>query len=462
MERIGKNWKTFRIFAVENNTTNMIEFAPQLTQKDLSRLFLNNGYRSNPEINVLIDKANDGYEYWDTVKYKKCPAGFSPEELWKRVKVSRILMTAYTWEKYAVSFGFTNKMQRLCHEFDMHFGQGWMYHPEITEENKSQYLKSSLMEEAIYSSMMEGAATTRKVAKDMLRKKKSPRDRSQQMIVNNYKTIQFISEQKDTPLTVDLLMQIHRLMTEKTLKNEEDAGRFRTNDDNIVVYDVMADETVHTPPKADDIPEFAKDLCDYFNDKNITSYVHPIIRGIIIHFMIGFYHPFVDGNGRTARALFYWYMLKEGYWMTEYLSISRVIAKSKKSYEKAYLYAEADGLDLGYFINYNMKVLEQAYRELKEYIQRKQAEKQTANTYLRLGYVNQRQAQIIQIFVDDPTEILTVKDLQERFSISPTTAKLDLVNLVNHGILKEIAFNKVKKGYVVGEDFKKKIALPKQ
>lgn len=45
--------------------------------------------------------------------------------------------------------------------------------------------------------------------------------------------------------------------------------------------------------------------------------------------MIAYMHPFVDGNGRTARALFYWYMLKSGYWLTEYLSISRVIAKSK-------------------------------------------------------------------------------------------------------------------------------------
>lgn len=431
----------------------MIESAPKLTQKDFSRLVLNNGYRKDSDVNILIDKANEDYEYWDTIKYKKRPECCSAEELWKRIKVSRILMTAYTWDKYAVSFGFTNKMQRLCHEFDMHFGQGWMYHPEITEENKSQYLKSSLMEEAIYSSIMEGAATTRKVAKDMLRKKKSPRDRSQQMIVNNYKTIQFISEQKDTPLTVELLMQIHRLMTEKTLKNDEDAGRFRTNDDNIVVYDVMTDETVHTPPTADDIPEFARDLCDYFNDKNVTSYVHPIIRGIIIHFMIGFYHPFVDGNGRTARALFYWYMLKQGYWMTEYLSISRVIAKSKKSYEKAYLYSEVDDLDLGYFINYNMKVLEQAYCELKEYIQRKQLEKRNSYQYMRLGHINERQAQVIQLYVDDPNEVLTVKDLQDRFNISPTTAKQDIVSLVERGLLKEISFNNVKKGYIKGDNF---------
>lgn len=436
----------------------MIEKAPKLTQKDLVRYYTNKGYSNDSAVNVVIDKVNENYEYWDTVKYKKRPDYCSAEELWKRVKMSRILMKANAWDKYKVNFGFTNKMQRLCHEFDMNFGQGWMYQPDITEDNKKQYLRSSLMEEAIYSSMIEGAATTRKVAKEMLRLKKQPKDESQQMIVNNYNTIQFISSHKDTPLSVELLLQTHRLITEKTLKNEEDAGRFRKDEDDIVVFDVMAGETVHTPPAAATLPHFANDLCKYFNDKDAKPYVHPIIRGIIIHFMVGYFHPFVDGNGRTARALFYWYMLKEGYWMTEYLSISRVIAKSKTSYEKAYLYTEADDMDLGYFINYNLKVLEQAYRELKEYIQRKQAEKKASYQFMRLGYINDRQAQVIQRFVDDPSEIITVKDLQERFFISPTTAKLDIVHLMERGLLKEIAFNKVKKGYIKGEKFDEMLA----
>lgn len=431
----------------------MIESAPKLTQEDYLRLFLNNGYRKDSDVNILIDKANEDYEYWDTIKYKKRPEFCSAEELWKRIKASRILMTKYTWDKYAVSFGFTDKMQRLCHEFDMNFGQGWKHHTEITEDSKKQYLKSSLMEEAIYSSMMEGAATTRQVAKEMLRKNKQPKDRSQQMIVNNYKTIQFISNHKDTSLSIEMLLEIHRLMTDKTLKNENDSGRFRTIEDNVVVYNVMEGETVHTPPDAREIQQFAKDLCDYFNDSNSTSFLHPIIRGIIIHFMIGFYHPFVDGNGRTARALFYWYMLKQGYWMTEYLSISRVIAKSKKSYEKAYLYSEVDDLDLGYFINYNLKVLEQAYCELKDYIQRKQLEKRNSYQYMRLGHINERQAQVIQLYVDEPNEVLTVKDLQDRFNISPTTAKQDIVSLVERGLLKEISFNNVKKGYIKGDNF---------
>jgi len=236
----------------------MLENAPQLTQNDLYRLILSKEYKENSDMNILIDKINEGYEYWDTVKYKKCPKGYSSEELWKRVKASRILMMEYTWGKYDISFGFTNMMQRLCHEFDMNFGQAWMHQPDISENSKRQYIKSSLMEEAIYSSMMEGAATTREVAKEMLRKDKKPIGKSQQMIANNYKTIQFISEQKNTLLSIELILQVHKLMTEKTLKNEEDAGRFRTNNDNNVVYDVMADETVHTPPDAGMIAKHGK------------------------------------------------------------------------------------------------------------------------------------------------------------------------------------------------------------
>ena len=167
--------------------------------------------------------------------------------------------------------------------------------------------------------------------------------------------------------------------------------------------------------------------------------------------MISYVHPFADGNGRTARALFYWYMLKQGYWLTEYLSISRVIAKSKKSYEKAFLYSEADNMDIGYFVAYNMKVLQQSFKQLQQYIKRKQEEKKAANKFLHIGDINTRQAQIIKIFVDDPKAVITVSDMQAKFLISPTTAKTDIIGLMNRGILTEISFNKVKKGYIKGD-----------
>ena len=92
------------------------------------------------------------------------------------------------------------------------------------------------------------------------------------------------------------------------------------------------------------------DLCNFANNNDVDIFVHPIIRGIIIHFVLSFIHPFCDGNGRTARLLVYWYLLKNKYWFVEYLSISRIIYRSKSRYERAFLCVENDNYDLSYFI----------------------------------------------------------------------------------------------------------------
>lgn len=429
----------------------MIEKPPKYQTDELGKLMFD---KPSDEVLIsLINKINDKYEYWDTVKYKPLPNGCSSSrELWLRTKASRVLTTVYPWPKYGLLFGLTNKMQRLCHEFDLNFGGTWEGHSVIPSESRERYLVSSLMEEAIYSSMMEGAVTTRKVAKDMLRRKITPKDKSQQMIHNNYQTIQFIVANKYNALTPELVMHIHQLMTDKTLDNPEDAGRLRTND-NVVVENGITHEVVHVPPPYQVLPIFIQDLCDYFNETDAKIFVHPILRGIIIHYMVAYMHPFVDGNGRTARALFYWYMLKENYWLTEYMSISRVIAKSKKSYEKSFQYVAADDKDLGYFITYNLRVLEQAFKQLQDYIKRKQEERVAANIFLQIGDINERQAQILKIFLNNPKEVITVRSLQDKFMISPTTAKTDIIGLLNKGLLAEIAFNKVKRGYIKGEKF---------
>lgn len=426
-----------------------IEKAPSISQEDLLSAML---LTPNDKVQEVVNKVNETFEYWDTIKYKRCPEGCTPQQLWTYVKAARVKSMMSVWGKYGITLTLTNQMQRMCHEIDMNWGGSWGTDSIIGDENKEQYLVGSLMEEAIYSSQMEGAATTRKVAKEMLRKKMTPKDKSQQMIANNYQTIQFIVSHKDALLTPELLLQIHQLMTEHTMQDPQEAGCFRSNND-VVVENGITHETVHIPPTYEEIPNFVEDLCRFFNEQDAPQFIHPIIRGIIIHFMVAYVHPFADGNGRTARALFYWYMLKQGYWLTEYLSISRVIAKSKKSYEKAFLYTEADGMEMGYFVAYNMRVLQQSFKQLQDYIKRKQEEKRAANSFLRIGNINTRQAQIIKMFADDSNLVVTIADLQARFLVSPTTAKADVVGLMNMGLLSEISFNKVKKGYIKGEQF---------
>lgn len=428
----------------------MMELPPKIEKRAFSDALFG---KTSEEINFLVDQINEEYDYWDKVKYKKpLPNGVTPEMLWSYVKASRLKQSVMIWDKYGIKLCVTSHIQRLCHEFDMLFGSFWSSENDSQSAERKYYLASSLMEEAIYSSQMEGASTTRVVAKEMLRKNKSPQNKSQQMIVNNYNTIQYITQHRNDPLTEGNLLHIHRLMTENTLDDPNNAGHFRTNDE-VVVADVVANEIVYTPPTYKEIPEFLDALCYMFNEDNPRVFLHPIIKGIVIHFMLAYMHPFVDGNGRTARALFYWYMLKENYWLTEYMSISRVIAKSKKSYEKTFRYSENDENDIGYFVAYNLRALKISFQQLSDYIQRKQKEKKAANAFMASGNVNQRQALILQQFAEDPNLVLTVKEVQSRFSVASMTARKDLSELVQQGYLQEIAINKVTRGYLRGLDF---------
>ncbi|MCM1177922.1 MAG: Fic family protein [Clostridium sp.] len=427
----------------------MIENPPYVNDDFPSRELLQ--LLNNVDVLRNIVKINDEYLYWNDVKYRAQPLGISKGDLWSLVKYTRLGTDMKIDGFDGIHFSLSNSMQRRCHEFDMNFGGSWGTSKVFPEDKTTQelYLVSSIMEEAIASSQMEGAATTREVAKEMLRKRISPRDKGQRMIANNYNTINFIRDHSKEDLTPALIMQVHSLMTEGALDVEDAAGRFRMPGEKIVVGDGITGETVHTPPPAECLPDFIGQLCTFFNDKSPAVFIHPIIRGIIIHFLIGYYHPFADGNGRTARALFYWHMMKNDYWLVQYLSISRIIRGSKKAYEKAFLFAEHDSNDIGYFIQYHLDVLDKSFEELKKYLIRKHNEKKKSERLLHLGNITLRQAEILNRFIDNPDGIVTSVDIMNRFGVSPGTAKSDLRDLTEKGYLSEISLNGRTKGYII-------------
>jgi Fic family protein len=407
----------------------------------------------NKDYTSIIDIINDKYLYWDKVKYQETPTNIRKEDLWAAVKLSRsIHARRIGFGKYSFTYNTTDNIQKNLHEFDLNIGGQSGSKGIIPEEDKKRYLISSVMEEAIASSQIEGAVTTRKKAKEMLRKNTKPRTKSEQMIVNNYITIRRITEIQNEDLTVQKLLEIHKLITSQTLDNEIDEGQFRESNE-INVVDVTDGEIVHIPPDYKEINGLIEEFCRFFNDKNDKRFIHPIIKGCVIHFLIGFIHPFVDGNGRTARALFYWYLLSKGYWLTEYLSISRLIIKSKVQYALAYLYCEKDSLDLTYFINYQLKTMSLAYDSLREYIQRKINEKKRLTEFQRIDGINERQAYVIKWLYEEADLIFSIKEIETRFSVSNQTARTDLLKLAEFGFLDEIKINDKKKAFIRSDKF---------
>ena len=411
------------------------------------KLFIDDEYKA------IIDKINYKYLYWDKVKYQKTPKETEPEILWTVVKFSRnINAKRIQFRNYIFSYNLTDYIQNGLHEFDLNIGGQLGTKSVLSNEDKKRYLISSIMEEAIASSQIEGAVTTRKQAKEMLRKSKRPRNKSEQMIVNNYLTIRHIVDIQNETLTKERLLEIHRLVTNLTLEDSKDEGRFRDNNE-INVVDITDGEIVHTPPDFRELPELMDSLIQFFNEKQETHFIHPILKGCIIHFMIGFFHPFIDGNGRTARALFYWYLLKNGYWLNEYLSISRLIVKSKNQYALAYVYSEIDENDLTYFINYNLKTMNLAFVSLQEYIQRKINEKKQFIHFQKIKGINERQALILKWFYEEPDMLITVKEIENRLSVSNQTGRNDLMELVKKEYLEQIDMNNKTKAFCKNQKF---------
>lgn len=387
-------------------------------------------------------KTQRHYLHWDKLRRYAPPAGMSHREWWLVQKLSRMdrlkPIPLKDTAQEVFQFAVPELVMAELHQIDLGAG-GLVSIPEpiMNPQTRNRYLVSSLMEEAITSSQLEGAVTTRDVAKEMIRTGRKPRDNSEQMILNNYATMQRIRELKTSALSPELVFQIHRLVTENTLEDPTAAGRFRRVEEKRVVGDDYG-QVYHDPPPAEELEERMVAMCAFANAETPDYFVHPAVRAIILHFWLAYDHPFVDGNGRTARALFYWAMLHSGYWLFEFISISNILRKAPMKYGRSFLYTETDDNDLTYFIIAQTKVIRQAISELHAYIERKTAELKDAESHMRaLDLFNHRQVEIIRHSLKHPGHRYTFASHQKSHDIVYQTARTDLLDLSERGVLEK-------------------------
>lgn len=387
------------------------------------------------------------YLHWDELRHRQPPSGLNLESWWLATKLARLAnaksLPFLDKLGHAFIYALPETLLKDLHDIDREGGMIPSGQPSIeVRSDQARYLMASLIEESITSSQLEGASTTRRVAEAMLREGRKPTSVSERMIFNNFEAMRHIREICGGQLKPEHVIELQRVLTEGTLEHPEDCGRIRQRDDIQVIG--KGDGTVlHQPPKASELRTRLQRLCDFANAPiSDEGFIHPIVRGILLHFMIGYDHPFADGNGRTGRALFYWYMAKQGYWMMEYLSISSILRKAPAQYARAYLHTETDGGDTTYFLLHQTDTILKALEALHRYLMKKRQEEEQISAHLRNLHtrdkqLNHRQTALLAHAVKRPQEPFTIESHQRSHQVAYATARADLLELASMGLLEE-------------------------
>lgn len=299
----------------------------------------------------------------------------------------------------------------------------------LEEKDKIDLIKSAQEDEAFYSSVIEGAHTTKKRTKELVEKNLEPQTKDEKMVLNNYYALIYILENLHKNIDEEVIVKIYQTVTQGTL--EEDEKEYRKNQNFVR----SMEETVYIPPKFEEVPQMMKDLVKFINDDRDEN-LHPLVKAVIIHFYFVYVHPFNDGNGRTARAISYMYLLKNGYGFFKFFSISSLLKEFRTTYYKSIKNVEDFDSDLSYFIIFYLDMMEKSIKKVSHDFKNQYLLKITKSKIFERGLeLNERQEKTLEKIIKVNKKNLDVAFYSSFNRCVQETSRKDLQELVEMEIL---------------------------
>ena len=361
------------------------------------------------------------YLHWDELSRLAPPKGFTAQQWWLAVKFKRRQeyrpLPLIDQEGKAFQLTLPDRVQELLHHLDRTSDQVPLLraatNPDIVEGHRFR----ARVVEAVASSRLAGARVGLAGAKDMLLAGRAPANRGECMIQNHFQALEYAADHAGQPLTPEIIRELHRILTDHTLKDRDAAGR---------------------PRDAESDARLAK-LCEFANNAT-GGFVHPLIRAILLHFMLINDRPFTGGNGRLGRVLFHWSAVSQGYPIADLLAPAAIVEPSPEPYRRAFLYAATDDNDVTYFILDQLETLNAAIDVLKAELGRREAERRTARRLLEgcgdlAERLNARQVELVRHVLNHAGKEYTVAAHQRTNRLRQKTAQDDLAGLADLGLL---------------------------
>ena len=370
-----------------------------------------------------INKTENGeYLYYKEIRYRNLvPLEFEkePEKFWALIKFHRKVSGIKTKISDRQNILFTwhqlNFHQKLLQEIDFTM-KDYLNDPDYVK-----YQKKALMEEAIASAQLSGSYTSRIVAEQMLKEKLIPKTPAKKMIYNNFAMLQLIDKKyQHKRLNLDILLDLHKTLGANIINNTT-LGYFANKNDPFFQKEIKKFITFANDELEEDI------------------FIHPIIKASMLHFWVLFLNPFDEGNGRMARAIFYWYLLRKGYKLFSILPISLVIKNTKDDYDRSNLLSISDDNNLTYFIDYKIRIIQKTLNNFKHFFNQKNSENWRTNHFLKLHpNLNNRQINILEALHHVSYKPITLTSHKNIHEITKVTAIKDLKGLEKLKLIKGV------------------------
>jgi len=295
--------------------------------------------------------------------------------------------------------------------------------------------KKALILESHHSTHIEGTALSLEQAKNILegKKVKGVNRNDEKELLNYKKAMDFISKYlgKGDPVSEGIIRELHKILVKRVRGERADPGNYRKIQNYVV--NSRTHEVVYAPPAPLEVPHLMREFMEWINKADDVS---PVLVAGIAQFQFVHIHPFIDGNGRTARLLSTLILYKTGYDFKRLFTISEYYDKNRPAYYQAIQSVRNNSMDMTAWLEYFVDGLRSQMAEIQAKGERLIKQDSQLQKIKRIG-LNKRQEKAVKHLIIKGT--LSVNGYQSVASCIRRTAQRDLEELVEKRVVKVVA-----------------------